>query len=103
MSKYVFEANQVTKVFPGVLALDNVNLSLSPGSIHALLGENGAGKSTLIKVITGVHRPDGGSMHIDGKAFSPHTTRDAISSGVGVVHQERKPDPVIFDCRKYFS
>ena len=93
MSKYVFEANQVTKVFPGVLALDNVNLSLSPGSIHALLGENGAGKSTLIKVITGVHRPDGGSMHIDGKAFSPHTTRDAISSGVGVVHQERNLIP----------
>ncbi|MCR9060536.1 MAG: sugar ABC transporter ATP-binding protein [Rhodobacteraceae bacterium] len=93
MSNPVFEATDVTKVFPGVLALDKVGLSLSPGSIHALLGENGAGKSTLIKIMTGVHRPDGGLMSLDGKPFSPHTPRDAISSGVGVVHQERNLIP----------
>ncbi|MDX1744054.1 MAG: sugar ABC transporter ATP-binding protein, partial [Ruegeria sp.] len=93
MSSPVFEAKKVTKVFPGVLALDNVNFSLSPGSIHALLGENGAGKSTLIKIMTGVHRPDGGEMTLAGQPFSPHTTRDAISSGVGVVHQERNLIP----------
>lgn len=93
MSNHVFTADNVTKVFPGVLALDEVNLTLSAGSIHALLGENGAGKSTLIKIMTGVHRLDGGSMTIDGQPFSPHSTRDAISSGVGVVHQERNLIP----------
>lgn len=93
MSTPVFEAHDITKIFPGVLALDQVNMSLSPGSIHALLGENGAGKSTLIKIMTGVHRPDEGTMKIDGEPFSPHTTRDAISSGVGVVHQERNLIP----------
>ena len=93
MSNLVFTADGVTKVFPGVLALDEVNFSLSTGSIHALLGENGAGKSTLIKIMTGVHRLDGGSMTIDGQPFSPHSTRDAISSGVGVVHQERNLIP----------
>ncbi len=93
MSNHVFTADGVTKVFPGVLALDEVNFSLSTGSIHALLGENGAGKSTLIKIMTGVHRLDGGSMTIDGQPFSPHSTRDAISSGVGVVHQERNLIP----------
>jgi ribose transport system ATP-binding protein len=93
MSDHVFEARGVTKVFPGVLALDKVNLTLSPGSIHALLGENGAGKSTLIKIMTGVHRLDGGTMEIDDRTFSPQSTRDAISSGVGVVHQERNLIP----------
>ncbi len=93
MKAPVFEAGNVTKVFPGVLALDEVNLKLASGSIHALLGENGAGKSTLIKIMTGVHRPDGGVMKIDGQPFSPHTTRDAISSGVGVVYQERNLIP----------
>ena len=62
MSGAVFSAQGVTKAFPGVLALDRVNLTLSPRSIHALLGENGAGKSTLIKIMTGVHRPDSGTM-----------------------------------------
>ena len=93
MTTPVFEANGITKAFPGVLALDRVSLTLEPGSIHALLGENGAGKSTLIKIMTGVHRPDAGTMKIDGKPFSPHTTREAISSGVGVVHQERNLIP----------
>lgn len=93
MSSPIFQAKNVTKVFPGVLALDKVSFSLSPGSIHALLGENGAGKSTLIKIMTGVHRPDGGEMTLGGLPFSPHTTRDAISSGVGVVHQERNLIP----------
>jgi ribose transport system ATP-binding protein len=53
-------ASHVSKSFPGVRALEDVSLSLQPGSIHALLGENGAGKSTLIKIVTGLHRPDQG-------------------------------------------
>ena len=62
-----FEARGVSKSFPGVKALQDVSLTLAPGSIHALLGENGAGKSTLIKIITGVHRPDAGELLLDGK------------------------------------
>jgi ribose transport system ATP-binding protein len=93
MSEHVFEARGVTKAFPGVLALDKVDLSLAPGSIHALLGENGAGKSTLIKIITGVHRPDAGTMSLQGQHFAPQSTREAIARGVGVVHQERNLIP----------
>jgi ribose transport system ATP-binding protein len=93
MTDVLFTAQGVAKSFPGVLALDRVNLTLAPGSIHALLGENGAGKSTLIKIMTGVHRPDGGTMMLDGQLFAPHSTRDAIARGVGVVHQERNLIP----------
>ncbi|PWJ11749.1 sugar ABC transporter ATP-binding protein [Jannaschia seohaensis] len=93
MSQFTFQAHAVTKTFPGVVALDKVNLSLTPGSVHALLGENGAGKSTLIKIMTGVHRHDAGHMEIDGTLFAPQSTREAIAAGVGVVHQERNVIP----------
>ena len=89
----VFIAEGMTKTFPGVTALEDVRLSLSKGSIHALLGENGAGKSTLIKAITGVHRLDSGRMMLNGQLFEPSDTRDAISRGIGVVHQERNLIP----------
>jgi ribose transport system ATP-binding protein len=89
----VFEVRDVEKAFPGVLALKGVNMSLLPGSIHALLGENGAGKSTLIKVITGVHQPTAGSIHLDGVQTVFASPRDAIARGVGVVHQERNLFP----------
>lgn len=89
----VFVAEGMTKTFPGVTALEDVRLSLSKGSIHALLGENGAGKSTLIKAITGVHRLDSGRMMLNGQLFEPTDTRDAISRGIGVVHQERNLIP----------
>jgi len=89
----IFEARGVEKAFPGVLALKGVNISLSPGSIHALLGENGAGKSTLIKVITGVHQPTAGAMFLDGVETSFASPRDAIAKGIGVVHQERNLFP----------
>lgn len=89
----IFEARAVDKTFPGVLALKGVNISLLPGSIHALLGENGAGKSTLIKVITGVHQPTAGTMYLDGAETNFATPRDAITKGIGVVHQERNLFP----------
>ena len=63
----VLEAREVTKRFPGVLALDRVSFQLQPGEVHALVGENGAGKSTLIKVITGVYAPDEGQVIFGGE------------------------------------
>ncbi|GAA3130452.1 ribose transport system ATP-binding protein [Kribbella aluminosa] len=89
----LFEAERVEKVFPGVRALDGVNLSLEPGSVHALLGENGAGKSTLIKVITGLYRPDGGRLLLDGQQVSFGSPHESASAGIGVVHQERNLIP----------
>jgi len=83
------EIRGVSKAFPGVQALDAVDLTLEPGRIHALLGENGAGKSTLIKIMTGVHRPDDGTMRLDGRQVEFATPRAAIAAGIAVVHQER--------------
>lgn len=69
MSEYVLELKGITKIFPGVKALDRVSFQLKPGEIHALMGENGAGKSTFIKVITGVHKAEEGEMYLDGKRW----------------------------------
>ena len=83
----------ITKSFPGVRALNDASLALSGGEIHALMGENGAGKSTLIKIITGVHRADSGSLKLDGRDLVFHSPRDAIAAGIAVVHQERNLIP----------
>ncbi len=93
MNKVIFRAADISKSFPGVKALQHVNLSLNHGSIHALLGENGAGKSTLIKIITGIHRQDHGSLMLDDQLLQLHGPRDAITHGIGVVHQERNLIP----------
>ncbi len=81
------------KTFPGVRALDNVSLELKPGEIHALMGENGAGKSTLIKIITGLFRPDSGRVLLDGREVAFRSPRDALTSGISAVHQERNLIP----------
>ena len=67
MSEYVLELKGITKIFPGVKALNNVQFQLKPGEVHALMGENGAGKSTFIKVITGVHKAEEGEMYLFGE------------------------------------
>ena len=89
----VLVASNVSKSFPGVKALSDVSIRLGRGSIHALLGENGAGKSTLIKIITGVYRPNSGTLTLDGAPLHFNGPRDAIAAGVGVVHQERNLIP----------
>jgi len=86
---YALEVRKVTKTFPGVRALDEVNLRLKPGEVHALLGENGAGKSTLIKIITGIQPPDSGELLIGGEPRSLSSAHEATKAGIGVVHQER--------------
>jgi ribose transport system ATP-binding protein len=93
MADDVLVASNVSKSFPGVKALSDVSIRLGRGSIHALLGENGAGKSTLIKIITGVYRPDSGTLTLDGALLHFTGPRDAIAAGVGVVHQERNLIP----------
>jgi rhamnose transport system ATP-binding protein len=79
---------RATKTFGRVRALENGNLTLWPGEVHALLGENGAGKSTLVKILAGVHRPDGGELMIDGTARSFSDPADARSAGIAVIYQE---------------
>lgn len=78
----------IAKRFPGVVALDGVDFSLRAGEIHALLGENGAGKSTLIKVLTGVHPPDAGTIELAGMRIAPRSPHDAERAGISTVYQE---------------
>ena len=82
------EMTGISKRFPGVMALENVDLTLAPGKVHALMGENGAGKSTLIKILAGVYRPDSGSIRIGGAEADIRAPRDALRLGVKVVFQE---------------
>jgi len=77
----------ITKRFPGVVANSNVNLRVRRGTVHAVVGENGAGKSTLMKTLYGMHRPDEGTITIDGEQVDLHSPADAIARGVGMVHQ----------------
>lgn len=82
------EMRGISKRFGSTQALDGVGLTLYPGEIHALLGENGAGKSTLIKIMTGVHRPDGGEILLDGKAVHIGSTIEAQALGIAAIYQE---------------
>jgi len=77
----------LTKAYPGVVANDDVSLSIAPGEVHALLGENGAGKSTLVKMIYGLVKPDSGRMEMHGQPFAPAEPRAARAAGVGMVFQ----------------
>jgi len=78
----------ITKVFPGMKALDSVDFSLRKGEVHILVGENGAGKSTLVKVISALHRPEEGSMEYRGRDYSPTHPREAMEAGIRVIYQE---------------
>ncbi len=87
MSETLLAAQNVTKQFPGVLANDDVSIRLRPGRILALLGENGAGKSTLVNILFGMYRPDSGQVVIKDETVDLHGPDDAISRGIGMVHQ----------------
>lgn len=81
------EVRDITKSFPGVIANDHVNFSVSDGEIHAILGENGAGKSTLMKIIYGLYKPDSGSIKLYDQELNFTSPRQAIQAGIGMVHQ----------------
>ena len=87
MADTILELRGITKIFPGVRALDKVQFDLRPGEIHALMGENGAGKSTFIKVIMGVHQADEGEMLLNGQPVHFKSTRDAQKAGIAAIYQ----------------
>lgn len=84
----IFETKNITKKFPGVVALDSVDFSLEQGEIHALIGENGSGKSTLMKTILGIYHPDEGEMSFHNQLYAPKSARDALNLGICMIHQE---------------
>lgn len=89
----ILEMRGISQIFPGVKALDKVDIALYPGKVTALIGENGAGKSTLVKILTGIYRPNEGEILIDGKTTSFANAQEAINAGVTAIHQET----VLFD------
>ena len=86
----LLQMSAISKLFPGVVALDRVDFDLVAGEIVALVGENGAGKSTLMKILAGIHRADAGEIRIDGATAILHGPADAARRGIGVIHQERE-------------
>ncbi|MGV1772133.1 sugar ABC transporter ATP-binding protein [Agrobacterium vitis] len=89
----ILEMRGISQIFPGVKALDGVNIALYPGEVTALIGENGAGKSTLVKILTGIYRPNEGEIVIDGSSVTFANAQAAIDAGVTAIHQET----VLFD------
>jgi ribose transport system ATP-binding protein len=84
----ILEVRGISKSFPGVRALKNVDLRIWPGEVHALMGENGAGKSTLMKILAGAYRPDSGSILLDGNPVQFRTPHEARLAGIGIIYQE---------------
>src|SRR5437588_9862730 len=91
---YAVEMRNICKAWPGVVANDHVNLTVRRGEIHALVGENGAGKSTLMNILYGLIHPDSGEILINGKPAHISGPRDAITLGIGMVHQHFMLIPV---------
>ncbi len=91
----ILELHGITKAFPGVLANDQISLTLNEGEIHALLGENGAGKTTLMNILYGLYKPDEGEILVQGQKVEIHGPHDAIAHGIGMVHQHFMLIPVM--------
>ena len=95
---YALEMSGICKSFPGVKALDNAELHVRPGEVHALMGENGAGKSTLMKILMGIYTADSGEIRLDGQPMHAHNPREAMDLGVAMIHQELNP---VLEMRVY--
>ena len=85
---HLLETDEITKSFPGVLALDSVDFDIDRGEVHALVGENGAGKSTLMHILSGALLPDSGKIRMEGKPVRFRSPREAEAAGVSIIHQE---------------
>ncbi len=88
---FVLEMRSITKTFPGVLALDGMNLKVRAGSVHVLVGENGAGKSTLMKILSGIYTIDSGEIFFRGKKLDHQNAAAALDRGISMIHQELSP------------
>ena len=102
MGETILSLKGIRKEFPGVLALDDISLDLKKGEVHALLGENGAGKSTLIKIISGAHQADKGSIWIDGNEYTKMEPRQAMDLGIEVIYQEFNLVPTLSAAENVF-
>ncbi|HKY60053.1 MAG TPA: sugar ABC transporter ATP-binding protein [Gemmatimonadota bacterium] len=98
----ILRMESIRKEFPGVVALDGVDLSVRPGEVHILLGENGAGKSTLMKILSGAHRMDDGRIFIDGRQVELHGPRHARELGVAIIYQELTLVPTLSAAENVF-
>ena len=96
------ELRKVSKFFGSVVALTDVSIRLSPGTVHCILGDNGAGKSTLIKILSGVHRPDKGEMLVAGSPVRFHSPREALDHGIATVYQDLAMVPLMSITRNFF-
>ncbi len=103
MADSILELRGITKIFPGVRALDKVQFDLKPGEIHALMGENGAGKSTFIKVIMGVHQAEEGEMFLDGQPVRFKNTREAQKAGIAAIYQHVTAYPHLTVAENIFT
>jgi methyl-galactoside transport system ATP-binding protein len=90
-NEFILEMHNISKTFPGVRALDDVSLKVRPGTVHALMGENGAGKSTLMKCLFGIYYPDEGSILLSGKKTIIKNSKQALTNGISMIHQELLP------------
>jgi ribose transport system ATP-binding protein len=95
-------ARGIGKRFPGVVALDKVDLTLRGGEVHALMGENGAGKTTLLKILTGIYTCDDGVIELDGRIVRPRDPRDAQRLGISIIHQELNQVPELSVYENFF-
>jgi inositol transport system ATP-binding protein len=91
--QYLLKMKDITKEFPGVKALDRVQLNIRKGSVHALMGENGAGKSTLMKILIGIYKQDEGTVMFKGKELQSANINEALNKGISMIHQELSPVP----------
>jgi ribose transport system ATP-binding protein len=102
VNENILELKNIVKLYPGVIALNNVSLSFRKGEVHALIGENGAGKSTLIKTVSGAIKPTSGKIIVNGKEYDHLTPFESIKNGIAVVYQEFNLVPVLSAAENIF-
>ena len=93
LNQTILEMKNITKYFPGVVALNNVSFNLKKGEVHVLIGENGAGKSTLMNILAGIYHMDAGEILLNGNTVNLHSPKDAQINGISMIHQELTPIP----------